>query len=95
MKILPWVLSGVLLVCVLPVLLVLEAMALGSPQISDGTRSAVGGSLALIPFVWVLMLILCIVEAKRRMRPKRMRLYYLLPFAALGMHVVVLVLKLR
>ena len=92
MKILPWVLSGIALGCICPVLVVLEARAFGGAHIGKGTYDVIWHSFLLVPLVWLVALILSIVEAKRKKRPKRMRLHYSLPFAALGLHIVILIL---
>jgi hypothetical protein len=82
MKKLIWVISGLMLVGGLPVLLLLEAMALGGTQVTDRTRNVAMITLYLIPLVWAVSLVLCIIESKRRNRPKVIRFYRVLPFAA-------------
>jgi cytochrome c biogenesis protein CcdA len=92
MKIFSWALSGIALGCICPVLVVLEAMALGGAHLSKGTYDLIWYSFLLVPIVWLVALILSIVEAKRKNRPKRMRLYYSPPFATRGLHIVILIL---
>lgn len=81
MKKLIWILSGLLVICGLPVLFIVDTLALGAPGNTDTTRNAAMVTLYLIPIVWVASAILYRIECKRRNRPKVLRFYRLLPFA--------------
>ncbi len=86
-----WILGGVLCAAGLLLMLVLEAMALGGAQVGNNVLDFVFLSMVTIPLVWLVALILCRREAKRRQRSKLLRLYHLLPFGAWALHLLILV----
>lgn len=89
------ILGGVLCAAGLPLMLVLEAMAFGGAQVGNNVLDFVFLSMVAIPLVWLVALILCRHEAKRRQRRKLLRLYHLLPFGAWAVHLLILVFTMQ
>ena len=95
MKVLVWILGGVLCAAGLPLMLVLEAMAFGGAQAGNNVLDFVFLSMVAIPVVWLVALILCRLEAKRRQRKRLLWVYHLLPFGAWAVHRLILVFTLQ